>query len=107
MLSLLFSKKIVGQILTNHVLDENGYPLLSRAVLLNQLELIELLIEKGANVNITDGLYETPLHKAVAKGRTKAVILLLDGAADVNAMRRDRVTFVGEEVVIEAQGKHQ
>jgi cytohesin len=54
-------------------------------VLLEQKEIAELLIDKGANVNAKDAWGGTPLHKAAANGKKEVAELLIAAGADVNA----------------------
>ena len=46
------------------------------------VEIVKLLIERGANVEAKDAAGETPLHVAVAKGRAACVAELLRSGAD-------------------------
>ena len=46
---------------------------------------VELLLEIGANVNMKNEFYDTPLHLAAKKGHLKTVRLLLEHGADINA----------------------
>lgn len=50
---------------------------LHEAAAFDQIEVIELLVAKGADINATDMNGDTPLHKAVAYGSTKSIKLLL------------------------------
>ncbi|EXU98136.1 ankyrin repeat protein, partial [Metarhizium robertsii] len=49
------------------------------------LEIVKLLLDKGADVNAQGGLYGTTLHAASSGGHLEIVQLLLDKGADVNA----------------------
>ena len=55
------------------------------AALRGDLEKVESLLDKGANVNAKDGYGRTPLHYAAWYGHLDIVKLLLDRGADVNA----------------------
>lgn len=49
-------------------------------------EIVSLLIEKGADINITDSKYRrTPLHQVCAEGTLEIVRNLLDNGANINA----------------------
>ncbi|RHZ53561.1 uncharacterized protein CDV56_100734 [Aspergillus thermomutatus] len=47
--------------------------------------IVELLLEKGADVNAQGGLYGNPLQAACGRGDKEVVQLLLEKGADVNA----------------------
>lgn len=53
------------------------------------MEVAELLIQHGANVNVTDLWRFTPLHEAAAKGRFDICRLLLKHGADPSRKNRD------------------
>lgn len=58
-------------------------------------DIVRLLIEHGAGVNITDSRGLTPLHKACKNGRVHTVQLLIEsGAAVVTADSRGQVAVV-------------
>ncbi|KAJ7024880.1 ankyrin repeat-containing domain protein [Mycena alexandri] len=48
-------------------------------------EIVSLLLEKGADVNATGGVYGGPLQAAAAGGHTEMVGILLEKGADINA----------------------
>ncbi len=54
------------------------------AITNGRIEAVGLLLDKGADLNVRDGLGETALFRAIRGGRTEAVKLLLDRGADVN-----------------------
>ena len=53
-----------------------------------QTEVVELIIEKGAKLNINDTYGETALMCAARDGHTEIVKLLLDNGADINIKSR-------------------
>ncbi|KAK5635755.1 hypothetical protein RRF57_011467 [Xylaria bambusicola] len=55
-------------------------------------KILELLLSRGANVNIADKSGETPLHAAVTCGHTSHVQLFLDHGAQVDAPARNSMT---------------
>lgn len=67
-----------------HCYEFGGTPL-HQAVLNNSLEIIQMLVEDGVDVNSKDILDVTPLHVAVQYSHADAVGLLLHAGADVHA----------------------
>lgn len=66
-------------------LDEDGRTTLYNAVLSNDLELVQTLIQRGANVNKADNEGRTPLHVAVINRRLDIVqTLLATEGVDIN-----------------------
>ncbi|CAO0792704.1 unnamed protein product [Mucor circinelloides] len=59
------------------------------AVSYNQIEMVKLLIEKGANVNIEDFEKDTPLYVAE---NVEMAQLLLDNGADPKHINEDGIT---------------
>ncbi|KAI8345280.1 ankyrin repeat-containing domain protein [Choanephora cucurbitarum] len=76
-----------GQSVNSH--DEFGYTALHAAVSYNQYEIVEYLIQKGANVNIEDLEKDTPLYVAET---VKMAQLLLDHGADPKHVNDDGYT---------------
>ena len=67
--------------------DNDTVYLLHWAAINNRREVIKLLIEKGANVNVVGGdLQSTPLHWAVRQGHLAATVLLMKNGADPNLL---------------------
>ena len=66
--------------------------LLHITALYNHLEVAELLIEYGADVNAKANNGRTPLHFASAKNNNEIARLLISKGADVNAKRNDGLT---------------
>ena len=68
------------------------YSPVHHAAFYGHAELVERLVDFGADVNARD-LYEwTPLHYAALKGRTDTCVALLHCGADVMALTRTRKT---------------
>lgn len=63
-----------------------GETLINMAVSFENTDLLRVLAEKGANVNATDYLENTPLHLAAERGMTDAVDILLAHGAYVDAI---------------------
>ena len=69
--------------------DWDGMTPLHYAVQLDHKEVAELLIAKGADVNVKEYLLGyTPLHLATIYGEKEAIELLIAKGADVNAMNK-------------------
>ena len=65
-------------------------PNLHKAVKLNDLTLVEILLKNGADVNDTDGHGQTALHVASTEGFLELAKILLDAGADINAIDHDK-----------------
>jgi ankyrin repeat protein len=68
--------------------ETNGGSALYQAALAGNLEILKLLLDKGANVNAQLGGGETILHVMATNGRAAIVKLLLENHANIEA--RDR-----------------
>ena len=62
------------------------------AILNSWQDVIELLIQNGANVNDTDGFKNTPLHYAVWLKNIEAVESLLKNGADLSMKNHKNFT---------------
>ena len=73
---------------------DKGFQLsaMSWSALYGQTEVVQLLIEKGADVNIKSGDGATPLHSAAFLGRVDVAKLLLENGADIKAHNNDGAT---------------
>ena len=68
-----------------HKASENG-----------NLNVMQLLLSRGADVNVFDHLGDTPLHKALRFQRFDAVKFLVEGGADVNVWDKSNSTPLHE-----------
>ena len=75
--------------------QELGSALLT-AAMIGDIASLELLLDRGADVNATDGSARTPLLEAVFGGHLDVVDLLLRRGADVNAQDYDGWTALME-----------
>ncbi|MEI0493051.1 ankyrin repeat domain-containing protein [Brachyspira intermedia] len=64
--------------------DTYGINALMHALIFNNLESVEFLLENGADVNSIDYEYQTPLIYAVQKNNAEIVKLLISKGADIN-----------------------
>lgn len=51
--------------------------------------IVELLIQHKADVNIKDDRQDTPLHRIAPMGRTQIAKLLIEAGADVNSQNKE------------------
>jgi ankyrin repeat protein len=65
--------------------DDNPYTPLQIAVLQNHTDVVQLLLEHGADVSATYGRGCTPLHEAACFGHAEVAKVLLENGADVLA----------------------
>ena len=61
----------------------NGYGPLHVAIDMNKKAMVQLLLKKGANINLTSNNNETPLMLSVAKGHLAIGKLLIQHGADL------------------------
>jgi ankyrin repeat protein len=67
-----------------HAKDEAGRTALSWASELGHDKILQMLLDRGADVNVEGGHYGSALQAASAGGHNKVVQMLLDRGADVN-----------------------
>jgi len=60
------------------------HTLLHNACVMDKTDIVRLLLEKGADVNVTNTSGATPLHIACFNGKTDIARVLLDHGADIN-----------------------
>lgn len=73
--------------------DDEGVSVLDFAVTYNNMFMVELLLEKGKDVNdVTRKSGFTPLMAAVCYGRYEIFRVLLEAGADINAAERKGMT---------------
>ncbi|KAJ6633300.1 Ankyrin repeat domain-containing protein 49 [Pseudolycoriella hygida] len=68
-----------------HAKDDDGYTPLHRACYNNNVELAQLLIQYGADVNALTNFKWTPLHSSCQWSNSKCVAMLLQYGANVNS----------------------
>ncbi len=67
-------------------IDKDGRSLLHHAVLLKDSEVVDLLINKGASLDIQDNLGWSPLHFAAQRYDVHISKTLIDANADLNSV---------------------
>jgi ankyrin repeat protein len=86
------------------VVDEEGTPLLLHAAQALDVGIVGDLLDRGANVAVTDRFGETALHRVADLRRTdgpraaSVAALLIERGALVDAVNRDRVTPLHQAV---------
>ncbi|KAN0134304.1 Ankyrin repeat-containing domain protein [Lactarius tabidus] len=77
--------------IVNAAMDQAGSPL-HLASLHDHFNVMQLLIQRGADITLRDNLNSTPLHLAALRGGTDSVKLLIEHGADVNAQNKENST---------------
>ncbi|KAJ3125939.1 hypothetical protein HK098_008019 [Nowakowskiella sp. JEL0407] len=90
-LNLLQKSNISKQMAVN-VVDDNLATPLHHAASLGNIEIVEMLLDKGANPNSGDNTGRTPLFIAACDNQPDVVKLLVKRGADIDLGNKDRVT---------------
>jgi ankyrin repeat protein len=78
-------RRLVGTGADVHAVDpEGGFGMADLACMENDLEMVEILLARGAPVDHLDNMGRTALHLAAQNGNPEMVRLLIDRKADVN-----------------------
>jgi ankyrin repeat protein len=72
--------------------SKNGASLLHIVALLNKVEFIGILLQRGAEIDVGAGELGTPLHFAALSGGTEAVLFFLDQGANADATDSQEMT---------------
>jgi ankyrin repeat protein len=72
--------------------DGGGYPVIRTAVQFGRLDVVSLLLQKGANINHRDRHGATPLHYAALSGNRDMIELLITNDALLNERNRFKET---------------
>jgi len=71
---------------------KSGWSLLHEAVETNRVDILSLLLSRGANPNTVDLRGFSPLHLAALHNRKEALMLLIGAGADVTIKSKSRLT---------------
>lgn len=82
---------------------KHGMTPLSNAILRNNTEIVQIIVENDANVNLPEEDGTMPLMYAVMMNNLKVVQLLLDAGADINTKDKDGKTV--EDIACERNYK--
>lgn len=69
------------------VFDGQDEPTLIKATHSGKFEIVQMLLNAGADINIKNDLDETPLHIAAQRNDLEMVRMLVRAGADINAQR--------------------
>lgn len=69
-----------------NTMDDDKYTPLHRACYSNNVEIVEYLLQKGANVSAKTEMQWEPLHSCCQWNHYKCAAILLQNGADVNAV---------------------
>ncbi|XP_044728090.1 putative ankyrin repeat protein RF_0381 isoform X1 [Chrysoperla carnea] len=84
--------KITKLLLDNGANVKDDPELLHSAAMGESPEIVELLLQHNADVNVKNRYGQTPLYKAIEYDRLEIIELLLKHKADINAEDEDRIT---------------
>lgn len=79
-----------------NISDEGGYTPLHKAAYNNQVEVVEYLISKGADLNAVSSSGSTPMHGAAFYGHPEAARVLIENGAEIDKKNNGGYTpFLG------------
>lgn len=85
---------------------ENGKTLLHYAANRGYLDIVQLLLEHGAKLNVQDKDKKTPLHEAMSYGRDKVARLLIEKGANVNLRDKEGKTALFSIVFMDGEERN-
>ena len=88
----LFGHTEIVEALLNRGADQRACPNRTPLHVANNAPVATLLIKAGGNVNVSDLAGDTPLHVAVRKANPELVSALLEQSAEVNAKSKEGLT---------------
>lgn len=87
--------KVAGRVVPTYDInsvDGNGNTALTLAAANGHSDVVKMLIDSNANVNLASKSGNTPLHHAAANGHTSIISQLQAGGADINAENKNGQT---------------
>ncbi|MFC1762656.1 ankyrin repeat domain-containing protein [Planctomycetota bacterium] len=81
-----------------HLIEGEGATALHIASFAGKKDMVELLIAKGADVNLKSGFGNAPLHLAVSASHLDVVKVLVEAGADVNAKANRVMVYLANNV---------
>jgi ankyrin repeat protein len=91
-ITLLNKKTSIIAGITNRIFTSQFDEPLKLAIIKGYHEIVKLLIEKGANINVKYDLDNRPLHIAIMNDKLDIFKLLIEKRADINAKNINNVT---------------
>lgn len=83
------SQKMKNMTPTIHSCDDRGYTALHIACMYDRPEIVDILLNYGANVHATDYSGASPLHYSSSRGHQKTLLLLIFNGANINLSDND------------------
>lgn len=81
--------------------DQQGYSLLNQACNLGHIEIINFLIDKGANINLSAGRLDlTPLMECARTGNLEVAKLLVEKGADVQIINKMGMSALSQNIEV-------
>jgi len=74
--------------------DKNGIPVIAHAVAANNIEMVRLLLENGADPQALTGSGQPLIVEAVAGGNSALVFILIEAGADATVLNRDGTSLL-------------
>ncbi|MBN2870624.1 MAG: ankyrin repeat domain-containing protein [Campylobacterales bacterium] len=88
----VFESKVQNAIDANAMREDNNKTILMYACWVGNMEAVEYLVEKGADVNAQDAGGASALHLAIWKGHNPIALYLIEHGASGSAMSAEGMT---------------
>ena len=76
-----------------------------RAAVQGQVEVVRLLAERGADLNVREKSGSTPVMRAAKQGQVKVVLLLAERGADLNMKEKSGMTPVNVQLKVTVRAR--